>query len=534
MYTRVMKKVLIFFFFLFLGMVVAQEQESDEGEDAEIAKIRREYEKKIEVLSDFYYRYLNERIEQERSRLKSEKNEATINAWQKLLIQIEELEREKNYSKILSVINLFDDHSIGLIKEDKIRLKTYFSALMKKENINYERTRKKEIEILLEDFLRSSAELAVASKFVEMREIFLQLISENPNYEANKTLLEISRAVNVLLASRNLAFVVLIKSVGHKMRIRGIEVKIESFDGETLVVDDVQRGKKTYLFKEFHLNDFLTMMGLKSYDGEFLFQTGVKYYLEGQYKKAQEILLLAQKKGVNCRSYLFATEAKLGEIQRGDLLEAETLIEQKKTREAELIINRMLKEKPEDLDANCMLAELRVSQNRISEAYGIYEELIKTYKEHEGILRKLSELGRKLKLNDSYQWSEKLLAINPDDKEHNIIVCKEFKKQEKFDKYLEKALYVQKQNANSLEVNLILADAYGANTKWDESLVLYKKILLEKPTQWDAQQGVGKCLYQQKKYKEAQEYYENLLVQLKSEKKKEVMRKRLKELLNRN
>lgn len=527
--------ILILIIILFSNVYLnAQNNDSEEDDDEQIERVKKEYEKRIESLRDFYFRYLNERIEQERLIIKKEKNEATIDSWHKLLIQIEDLDRKQEYSKIMRLITLFDDKKIKIIKEDKDRLKVYFSKLEAEDQAKYERIKKKELEILFEDFIKNSMTLAVASKFVEMRETFLQLIAENPALEKNEELIQISQALNVLLASRNLAYIQLERSVGKKNRIRGIEVSIESFDGQTLIVKDSQRGQKTYLFNEFHLNDFLTLLGLKSYDGEFLFQSGVKYYLEGQYKKAQETLLLAYKKGVNCRKFLFATEAKLGDIQRGNLLEAEKLIEQKKYHEAEIHLSRMLKEKPDDLEANFLLGELRVGQNRISEAYGVYEDLIKKYPDHEATLRMLSDLGHKLKLSDSYQWSIKLLTINPDDKEHGLIVCKEYKKQEKFDKYLELALKIQKQNIGLIEPNLILADAYLVNQKWEECQAIYEKILKDKPTQWDAQQGKGECFYQQKKFKEAQEYYEELLVKLKSEKKKDIIRNKIKELLNRN
>jgi cytochrome c-type biogenesis protein CcmH/NrfG len=280
------------------------------------------------------------------------------------------------------------------------------------------------------------------------------------------------------------------------------------------------------------LNDWLTLAGLRFFDGQFIYQNGLKNYLEGQYKKAHEALLLSMKKGVNCRTYLLAVESKLGDKQRATLLEASQLIDQKKYREAELILTRVLKENPKDLEALFMQAEIRVGQNRISEAYGLFEDLQKKYPDHEETLRQLADLGHKLKLSDAYLWSVKLLEKNPEDKEQLIFACKEMRKLEKGDKYLEYAIKVQKSNSSQIEPNLLLADAYLFNQKYSEAQTQYEKMLKERPTQWNAQQGLGEALNLQRKFKEALEYYEKLVTTLKSETKKATIRKRIKELID--
>lgn len=517
----------------FHGEVKCEENddEVDEKVAIEIGKVKKRYEKEIDDLKDFYWRYLRERIDQVKNETLKEKNASVIENWRELLLKVEKLESQKEYSKVLSEISLFDDQKIKAIIEDKTRLKIYFTKLESSEQATYEKIRKKENEILFEEFLHQVNELAANSKFEEMRETFLQLIAENPNYKKNEQLIEISKVLNVLLASRNQAFLMLKLSIGSKLRVKGIEVTINSFDGETLQVTDYQKKEKTYLFKEFHLNDWLTLMGLKFYDGQFIYQNGLKYYLEGQYQKAKESLLLALKKGINCRTYLFAVEAKLGDMHRSTLLEASRMIDQKKYREAEAILTRVIKENPKELEALYMQGEIRVKQDRIAEAYGYFEDLHKKYPDHEDTLRQLADLGHKLKLSDAYLWSIKLLEKNPEDKEQLTIACKEMKKLEKVDKYLEYALRVQKSNATLIEPNLLLADAYLVNKKYAEAQAQYEKMLKDKPTQWDAQQGLGETLSEQKKYKEALEYYEKLVITLKSETKKSTIRKRIKELL---
>ena len=520
------------FCFIFFGVSASDnDDDAEEKISVEIEKVKKQYEKEIDDLRVFYWRYLRERVDQVKTDLKIEKNVETVDKWRDVLGQIEKLESKKEFTKIISEINLFDDHKIKAIAVDKARLKLYFTKLEANDRANYEKVRLKENDILLDEFFHQTNELAAASKFEEMRETFLQIIAENPSFSKNAQLIDISRVLNVLLASRNQAFFLLKFSVGSKLRVRGIEVKIDSFDGETLLVTDYQKNEKSYLFNEFHLNDWLTLAGLKSYDGQFIYQTGLKFYLEGQYQKAHEALLLATKKGINCRSYLFAVEAKLGDRQRSTLLEASQLIDQKKFREAEMIVTRLLKESPKDLEALYMQGEIRVGQNRISEAYGLFEDLNKLYPDHEDTIRQLAELGHKLKLSDAYSWSLKLLDKNPEDKESLTIACKEMKKLEKGDKYLEYALKVQKLNPTQIEPNLLLADAYLFNKKFTEAQAQYEKLLKDKPTQWDAQQGLGEAINQQKKGNAALEYYEKLITTLKSEKKKETIRKRIKELL---
>ena len=527
--------LVVVLFFGFINKVNGQENddEADEKVAVEIAKVKKRYEKEIDDLKVFYWRYLRERLDQVKSETLKEKNEAIFVKWRELLEKIEELESQKEYSKILSELAIFDEHKIKAIADDKARLKVYFAKLEAIDQEHFEKVRKKENEILFEEFLNQASTLAAASKYEEMREAFLQLITENPAYRKNAQLIEISKVLNVLLASRNQAFLILKLSIGLKLRVRGIEVTIDSFDGETLLVTDYQKNKKSYLFNEFSLNDWLTLMGLRFYDGQFIYQNGLKYYLEGQYKKAQESLLMASKKGIDCRTYLFATEAKLGDIHRSTLLEASRLIDQKKYREAESILARIIKENPNELEALFMQGEIRVKQDRIAEAYGYYENLHKKYPDHEETLRALADLGHKLKLSDSYLWSVKLLEKNPEDKEQLTIACREMKKLEKYDKYLEYALRIQKTNPALIEPNLFLADAYLMNKKYPEAQAQYEKMLKDKPTQWDAQQGYGESLNQQKKYKEALEYYEKLVPTLKSETKKATIRKRIKELLER-
>lgn len=506
----------------------------DEQEDKialEMADLKKQYGKNIENLRDFYWRYLAERSLQSKSEVANQKKEAVIEAWRELLIKIEDLESKKEFTSILSNINLFNDHKIKAISVDKLRLKTYFEKLEANDRAIYEKVKQKEVEILFDEFLVQSNELAVASKFVEMREIFLQLISENPRYNKNAKLIEISRVLNVLLASRNQAFTLLKLSVGKKLRIRGVEVTLLSFDGETIEVKDYQNKEKKYLFGEFHLIDFLGINGLKSYDGEFIYQIGLKHFLEGQYKKAQESFTLALKKGINCRSFLFAVEAKLGDIQRAILLEASQFIDNKKFREAEVLVQNLLKDKPDDLEGLYMQGEIRAGQNRVSEAYGLFEDLHKKFPDHEETLRQLAELGHKLKLSDAYLWSEKLLKNNPEDKDHLLIVCKEMQKQKNGEKFLEFALKVQKLNSNLIEPNILLAEAYAINKKYTESIDVYSKLLKEKPTQWDAQLGIGETMCLQGKKDEALAYYENLIVNLKSDRKKDTIRKRIRELL---
>jgi tetratricopeptide (TPR) repeat protein len=526
--------LLLFFVFLASNLLFAQNTDDDQEDKigAEIASLKKQYGKNIENLRDFYWRYLAERSLQSKAEAANQKKEAVFEAWRELLTNIEALESKKEFTAIISQINLFNDHKIKAITVDKLRLKTYFEKLEASDRAIYEKVKQKEIEILFDEFLVQSNELAVASKFSEMREIFLQLISENPRYNKNAQLIEISRVLNVLLASRNQAFTLLKLSVGKKMRLRGIEVTLLSFDGETIQAKDYQNKEKSYLFSEFHLMDFLGINGIKSYDGEFIYQIGLKFYLEGQYKKAHESFMLALKKGINCRSYLFAVEAKLGDIQRTTLLEASQLIDNKKYREAELIVQRFLKEKPGDLEGLFMQGEIRAGQNRISEAYGLFEDIHKKFPEHEETIRQLADLGHHLKLSDAYLWSEQLLKNNPEDKDHLLIVCKEMQKQKNGEKFLEYAIKVQKSNSNLIEPNILLAEAYAINKKYPESIEVYQKLLKEKPTQWDAQQGLGETMCLQGKKDEAVVYYENLLVTLKSERKKDTIRKRIKELLN--
>lgn len=528
------KQIVLLVFVLWHANILLGQSLEEEPEDkiaVEIALLKKQYSKDIENLRDFYWRYLAERSLQSKAEKASQNKEFVIEAWRELLKNIEVLESKKEYTAILSHLNLFNEHKIKAISIDKLRLKTYFEKLEASDRAKYERVKQKETEILFEEFLVQSNELAVASKFLEMREIFLQLISENPEYNNNEQLIEISRVLNVLLATRNQAFTLLKLSVGKKMRLRGIEVTLLSFDGETIQVKDYQNKEKSYLFGEFHLFDFLGINGLKSYDGEFIYQVGLKYYLEGQYKKAQESFGLALKKGVNCRSYLLAVEAKIGGIQSATLLEASKFIDNKKYREAETIVRRFLKENPEDLEGLYMQGEIRAGQNRLTEAYGHFEDLHKKFPEHEETVRQLADLGHKLKLSDAYLWSEKLLKNNPEDKEHLIILCKEMQKQKKVEKFLEYALKAQKLHSNLIEPNILLAEAYASNKKYAESIEVYSKLLKEKPTQWDAQIGIGDTLCLQGRKDEALVYFENLIVTLKSERKKDTIRKRIKDLL---
>lgn len=529
-------KIILFLIlnFYLVGDLFSDSKEDEEVEEkiaVEIEKVKKQYEKEIDDLKVFYWRFLRERIDQAKIEIQKEKNDSVINGWRSLLTEIEKLESNKEYSKIVSKITLFEDRKIKEIVEDKARLKTYFKKLEADDRAVYEKIRKKENEILLEEFLHQTNALAVASKLEEMRECFLQLIAENPTFRKNTELIEISKVLNVLLASRHQAFLILKLNIGSKLRVKGIEVTLDSFDGETLMVTNYQNQKKTYLFNELHLTDWLTLAGLKYYDGQYIYQNGLKYYLEGQYKKAHEALLLSTKKGINCRTYLLAVESKLGDSQRSTLLEASRFIDQKKFREAEMILERILKENPKDIEALYMQAEIRVGQNRISEAYGLLEDLHKKYPEHEETLRQLAELGYKLKLSDAYLWSQKVLEKNPEDKEHLTIVCKEMRKQENSEKYLEYAIKIQKLNSGLIEPNLLLADAYLYGKKYAEAQSQYEKMLKEKPTQWDAQQGLGEALFLQRRGNEALEYYEKLITTLTSERKKETIRKRIKELL---
>lgn len=500
----------------------------------DIQKLKASYKQDLEAIREFHWKYAREKIEAYKKEALKNSRKKIIDAWLKEIILIEDLDSKGQYEIILSRLNIFDDKKIEGIHQDKERLKTHYTELLKIYNQQVKRGQEVEQQILKEQWSLELKNFVAANQVPFGLKIYKQLLVAFPDLGNNPTLKAKGDALIVLNATREQAIEMLRQKIGKEIKLRGIIKTIESIEDEKMILIYPNGEKKEFPLANLHLVDWLGISGLRFFDPEWVYRDGLRLFLEEKYTKAFDKFQFCEAKGLTTSPFNEICQTHLDQTERNAVKKCAEILETQPAQQAETALKIQIKKYPENRALIFMLATCYQNQGLKSKVWSLLiphkKEFMDDFEYRDLMLSTAQSLKN---YSDADEWAKIILEHDETHKDALQILCSNTKRKDKFIEHLKYAKQYHHYHQDSLDAQYTLAEAYYVNEDHLNALLIYDEILKKDDQNWKAIQGKGKNLYAQKEYKKNLEFFEGALAKITSESRKNWLRKKIKDLLER-